>query len=65
MDAETKEQARKFALLGECHNGLGEGAEWTDDDKDQIEDDFGGMVYSIHSTKELSKEDVETLKKYW
>ena len=65
VDAENENKALEFALLGECHNNLGEGSEWTDDDKDQIEDDFGGMIYSAYSVKEISEEDAETLKKYW
>ena len=64
VEAETKEKAVERALLGECHHDLDDGAEWMDEDKDQISDDFGGMIYTSCGAKEIDEKDVDILKKY-
>mgnify|MGYP000194542021 FL=1 len=48
------ESAGERALLNECHNNLGDGAEMQS--PDVCEDDYGGMIYAVHVIKEVEPE---------
>lgn len=59
-EADTEEEAKRYALLGECH-----------DDEEDLEWDHGGVYdcggefhYSIRSCQLVAPEDVPALAKY-
>lgn len=56
-----EDEAAKEALLGECHNGLDEGAEWLEEGQ-QIEDAYGEMIYTVRECKPVTAEQFEILK---
>ena len=62
VEAEFPIQATKIALEGECHNDIGDGAEYLN--SDQVEDAHGEMIYTLHSVKKVDSWDVPSLRKY-
>tara|TARA_B100001059_G_C17517115_1_gene418839 strand:+ start:350 stop:625 length:276 start_codon:yes stop_codon:yes gene_type:complete len=61
--ADSEQQACEGALLGECHSGLGEGADWLEEGQ-QIEDLYGEFIYTLYSVKLVPDKDLEVLSKY-
>jgi hypothetical protein len=57
----NKEEAKKSALLDECHGKIGENAEWTSSGISDLGDEFH---YSIYSCVEVKEEHVDVLKLY-
>jgi hypothetical protein len=62
VNAVDKKEAGQIALLGECHNQIGDGAEWEDD---IISDLNGDCLYSVVACKEVPENEVGILKKYF
>jgi hypothetical protein len=60
--ARTAASAMKKALIGECHNDIGDGARRLN--ADQYEDDWGGMIYTCCSVTPVAPEHVPILEKY-
>ena len=56
IKADTKKEAQKIALEGECHGEI----EWTGEDS--CED--MGNIYEVFSVKEVAENEIEVIKKY-
>ena len=65
--AENEEEARKSALIGECHFHCSEeeAEEAYEEDKDDNQIWDGGMyIYRIYGCDEVPEEDIPVLKKH-
>lgn len=60
--SETQEDAKKEALLGQCHGDIGNDSEWVEGG---IADMHWEFHYSVSSFREVAPEDVGVLKKYF
>lgn len=62
IKAETKDEAKREALRGQCHCDMRKGAQWLD--KFTLEDCHGEFIYSITDCIRVHKDDVFTLRRY-
>lgn len=62
VDAISKEEAEKTALLGECHGSIGSSSEWTEKGIADLNWEFH---YSVNSCKEVAEEHVDILCAYF
>ena len=60
--ATSEEDARRDALIGECHGDINDGtAEWEGDSINDMDDDF---IYTVTGVTQVDDGDVATLRKY-
>ncbi len=62
IEATTKHEATKKALLGECHDAIGDGAEFTETG---MSDANGSYKYSVSSCNLIAQQDVHVLESYF
>lgn len=61
VKASSENEACKVALLNQCHNDIGDGAEWIDSG---ISDCFGEFHYTIRGCLSVPEMDFHVLNKY-